>query len=135
MLFDFELVRSFFGDDPIKLRWEGPIILRDIEDNPKLIKREVGVYKFKQKNVSGVWYVGRAIEYKNGGLRKRLRDYVRADDSGRKTGIGPDAYTNRDSVRVWVMYTGEDARAALIARILEWVFIGKLKPSGNTQKI
>ena len=134
MKFDMQkCLRRCIDDNPLDLRWEGPFLLGEIEKHPKLIKRMVGVYRFYRKGIRRVWYIGRAVEYKNGGLRKRLRDYVRKSDSARKSGIGPQAYRDRSQIQVWVMYVGDDLKAVLITRLLEWLLIRRLKPIGNKQ--
>lgn len=46
------------------------------------LSNSVGLYKAELGGK--VVYIGRAVEYSNGGLRKRLSDYTRESDSSRK---------------------------------------------------
>jgi excinuclease UvrABC nuclease subunit len=78
-----------------------------------------------------VMYIGKAYEHANGGFRKRLADYTRASDSGRRTGAGPRMFEHRDQLMIDVLVTGEDAGAAIAAIQLEHPFINRYDPPWN----
>jgi hypothetical protein len=89
----------------------------------------VGLYRAKLGGK--VVYVGRAVEYSNGGLRKRLSDYTRGSDSGRKHKSGQLMNQNADSLSIDVLVTGSDSEAANVAKKLEQYFIGTYSPEWN----
>lgn len=79
---------------------------------------KVGLYRLRNQ-AGEVVYVGRAIEYDNGGLRKRLRDYTRDSDTGRKHASGQQIYANREDLTVEVLVVGNDAAAAALVKQIE----------------
>lgn len=79
-------------------------------------------------------YIGRAIEWNNGGFRKRLSDYRRESHSARKHSSGQLMYKHRHELQMEIMITGEGQTAADHARTLERIFIGKYNPPWNVQK-
>lgn len=92
----------------------------------------VGLYRaFLHGNLV---YIGRAIEWNNGGFRKRLSDYRRESNSARKHSSGQLMYTHRHELQIDIMITGEGQAAADHARVLEKIFIGKYNPPWNVQK-
>lgn len=76
-------------------------------------------------------YVGKAVEYLNGGLRKRLADYVRQNDSARRSTAGRYLFENRHRIQVGLLVVGSDAAAAETATQLEPAFIGRYAPRLN----
>ena len=83
--------------------------------------RYVGVYR---AFLNGrLVYIGRAIEWNNGGFRKRLSDYRRESDSARKHNSGKLMYQNRKELEIEIIITGTDAKAAETAALLEKIFI------------
>lgn len=58
-------------------------------ENLQTYNKSIGLYKAEMNGE--ITYLGRAIEYNNGGFRKRLRDYVRNSDSARTHGSGKNA--------------------------------------------
>lgn len=78
-------------------------------------------------------YVGRAVEYDNGGFRKRLNDYTRYSNSGRKHMSGRLMHEHSKELNIDIIITGDDHEAADIANKLEKLLIGKLKPKWNKQ--
>jgi len=78
-------------------------------------------------------YIGRAIEYNNGGLRKRLSDYTRDSSSARKHSSGQKMYSHRDQLHMEVNITGDSEEGATTANKLEVLFIGKYKPRWNVK--
>lgn len=93
----------------------------------------VGVYKALL--AGQLMYIGRAIEYNNGGFRKRLSDYRRQSDSARKHASGKKMNDNADELDIYIIRTGTDAEAAKIASILEKALIGRYDPPWNKQKL
>ena len=89
----------------------------------------VGLYKHV---IDGkIVYIGRAIEYNNGGLRKRLSDYRREGDSAREHQSGQSIYNNLDKITTYVLVVGSDEKAAEMTKKLEPMFIAKYQPSFN----
>lgn len=92
----------------------------------------VGLYRAK---LGGrIVYIGRAIEWDNGGFRKRLSDYRRDSSSARKHGSGQKMYEHRDALQIDLLIVGSDAEAAQIASKLEGLMIGKYNPEWNRVK-
>lgn len=74
-------------------RWRCLGKLEDLTiENLRPFNKSIGLYKAMENGA--VKYIGRAIEYNNGGFRKRLRDYVRPSDSGRKHQSGQNMNAN-----------------------------------------
>lgn len=107
-------------------RWESFGILT--EGMFKAVK-EIGVYRLKLNGVT--MYVGRAIEYSNGGLSKRLTDYIRESDSARKCGAGPQIYDNKDRLIVELIKVGKSESDVALVELLERMIIFELKPEWN----
>jgi len=89
----------------------------------------VGLYKAELDGK--VMYVGRAIEYSNGGIRKRLSDYTRESDSARKHTSGRLMHAHAADLEIYVLLVGRDEEAAGTTRKLERYFIGKYSPEWN----
>lgn len=99
--------------------------------NLSSLSNYVGLYRASLG--SEIVYIGRATEYSNGGLRKRLSDYTRKSNSARKHNSGRLMHKHADDLRIEVLITGSDAEAANIAKQLERCFIGKYKPKWNVK--
>jgi hypothetical protein len=89
----------------------------------------VGLYKHVIGNE--IVYIGRAIEYNNGGLRKRLSDYRRENDSAREHQSGQSINSHLDEITTYVLVVGDDEKAAEMTKKLEIMFIAKYKPRFN----
>jgi hypothetical protein len=89
----------------------------------------VGLYRAKLNG--RIVYIGRAVEYNNGGLRKRLSDYTRDSDSARKHQSGQKMHKHAHELQIEILITGDDAEAAQIAKKLEVYFVGKYQPEWN----
>ena len=76
-------------------------------------------------------YIGRAIELGNGGFRKRLSDYRRPSDSGRKHPSGQTIYANLHKITTYILVVGYDEDAIKRSIFLEKQFIAKYKPEWN----
>ena len=89
----------------------------------------VGLYRHVVNGVTK--YVGRAIEYNNGGFRKRLSDYRRDSNSARKHTSGRIIYENLDKIETYILIVGKDHRSADITKELEPEFIKRYDPEWN----
>src|SRR5574344_2001662 len=93
------------------------------------LSSSVGLYRAKLEG-RGV-YIGRAVEYSNGGMRKRLSDYRRDSDSARKHRSGQLMNQNASQLSIDVLITGSNAEAVAVAKKLERYFIGTHSPEWN----
>ena len=93
------------------------------------LSSSVGLYRAKLGGK--VVYIGRAVEYSNGGLRKRLSDYTRGSNSARKHKSGQLMNQHADQLSIDVLVTGSDSEAANVAKKLEQYFIGIYGPEWN----
>lgn len=107
-------------------RWQRLGILREVAQTAPC---EVGLYRAKLQEQ--IVYVGVASEYENRGLRKRLTDYVRESDSGRRNKAGRCLHRHAHVLEIDILTTGADSRAAEIARRLEHGFIFVHQPEWN----
>lgn len=89
----------------------------------------VGLYKAELG--SKIMYIGRAIEFSNGGIRKRLSDYTRESDSARKHTSGRLMNANASELKISIIVIGCDEDAAEATRKLEHYFIGRYSPEWN----
>lgn len=95
------------------------------------LRHVVGLYKAV---LSGkIVYIGRAVEYNNGGLKKRLADYTRESDSSRKHKSGQLMNQNASDLKIYIMATGSDSDAADKARELEIEMINRYRPEWNVK--
>ena len=109
---------------------------RDITFNSLGTLGDVGLEELRAFNHSiGIYimtlgvlpvYIGRAVEFKNGGLRKRLRDYLREGNSARKHTSGRMINSLKDDLLLYVIELGhteedvalvENAESSLISNI------------------
>lgn len=97
------------------------------------LREAVGMLRFRQRNE--VVYIGCAREYANGGLMKRLSDFSRTCDSGRKHYAGQKIYENRESIEVDVIVTGSDCKAAWTAQRLKGALLDIKKPPWNIARV
>lgn len=93
------------------------------------LNKSVGIYKAILDNK--VVYIGRAKEYDNGALRKRLMDYVRDSESGRNTSSGKKMHENKDNIFIKVIVIGEGEECMETADYLEKLMIHKYNPEWN----
>lgn len=76
-----------------------------------------------------VTYLGCATEKR--GLRKRLSDFVRPSENGRRHHAGKLIHEYRDQVQVEVLIVGEDYRAGIIATQLKTALLAQGRPAWN----
>lgn len=81
----------------------------------------VGLYRHV---VNGkTMYVGRAIELHNGGFRKRLSDYRRESNSGRRHFSGRTINEHLDEITTYILVVGDTEDAVAETKQLEGQFI------------
>jgi hypothetical protein len=108
-------------------KWQSVGYLDSIDLSP--YSSYVGLYKAELGGK--VMYIGRAVEYSNGGIRKRLSDYTRESDSARKHTSGKLIHANAAELKISILLVGTDEEAAEATRKLERYFIGKYSPEWN----
>ncbi len=97
----------------------------------KQYSKYVGLYRHE---IDGeIKYIGRAIEFNNGGFRKRLSDYCRDSNSARKHTSGQIIYANKEKITTYILIVGSDAAAAEKTKELEDRFIKRFNPPWNIQ--
>ena len=87
--------------------------------------KEIGVYRLLLGGK--VMYIGRAIEANNGGFRKRLSDYTRKGNSGRKHASGQKLHEYAQVLDVEIIPTNTAKGAVL----LEHALVAKYRPEWN----
>jgi len=89
----------------------------------------IGIYKI----ILGgkVVYIGRAIEYDNGGFRKRLSDYTRKSKSSRKYSSGKKLNQNIKKADIEIIIVGNDLSAVETTKRLEHLMIAIHWPKWN----
>lgn len=111
--------------------WEHIGCLGELYDQGRLSEWNdcIGLYMHK---INGkVMYIGRAIEYNNGGFRKRLSDYCRDSGSARKHPSGQKIYANRYRIQTYLLVVGNDEAAKAKTILLEKLFVGQFNPPWN----
>lgn len=93
------------------------------------LNKSIGLYKATLNN--DVVYIGKATEWGNGGLTKRLRDYVRNSDSGRKCLSGQMMFNNKDNIQIQVLIVGDGEDSVNTTECLEKLFIKEYNPKWN----
>lgn len=113
-------------------RWVSLGILSSLtlEDLGKYNK-QIGLYKVEMNGQ--VAYLGKAIEYNNGGFRKRLRDYVRGSDSALTHGSGKKMNEHADHLRISILIVGDSAKDVDTVIALERAMILEFNPNWNVQ--
>lgn len=112
-------------------RWMRIGRLEDLTvENLKPFNKSIGLYKATENGT--VKYIGRAIEYNNGGFRKRLRDYLRPSDSGRKHQSGKSMNTNAENLVISILIVGNSADQVETVKQLEKAMIERY---GNVSNI
>lgn len=93
------------------------------------LSKSVGLYKATLKGK--IVFIGRATEHSNGGLCKRLSDYIRSTDSSRDYSSGQLIHQNAANLEIEVLITGDDESAGETAKKLKEYFIDFYKPEWN----
>jgi hypothetical protein len=93
------------------------------------LRGQIGLFRTRLGKV--VTYLGCATEGKGRGLRKRLADFVRPSENGRRHHAGKLIYEHRDQVQVEVLIVGEDYRAGIIATQLKTALLAQGRPAWN----
>ena len=97
----------------------------------KEYNKSIGLYKAVLNGK--IVYIGRAIEYANGGFRKRLRDYTRDSNSARKHQSGQKMNEHRNLLDIYFLVVGNSAEDVNHVKVLERAFIRKYRPEWNVQ--
>lgn len=113
--------------DEWEREWRSIGILNNLELTQ--YNRYVGVYRAWLNGK--IIYIGRAIEWNNGGFRKRLSDYTRDSDSARKHKSGRNMYEHRDKLKIDIIIIGSDEESAKGATQLEARLVAKYQPEWN----
>ncbi len=119
--------------DNYPLKWEciGNLFEAYLSGKLSNYSHYVGLY---MHTINGeVKYIGRAIEYNNGGFRKRLSDYCRDSNSARKHKSGQVIFENKDIITTYLLVVGSDESAANRTITLEKEYIRKYNPPWNVQ--
>lgn len=119
--------------DPTIAEWNKKWTYAGILSKMKLtdFRNDIGLYSAVLDNE--IVYIGRAIEYKNGGFRKRLSDYRRPSNSGRKHKSGINMHKNNSRIYIFLLKVGSDNDAVLITKNIEKLFIEEYNPAWNIQ--
>lgn len=96
--------------------------------HPKL-RNLVGLFRIIWRDM--VVFVGCATEHTNGGLTKRLADFVRPSANGRNHHAGTLIHEHRDQVKVEVLVLGDDYVSGITAKQLKSAYLRKLTPLWN----
>lgn len=113
-------------------RWTSLGLLSSLtSEDLSAYNKQIGLYKAELNGQ--VAYVGKAIEWNNGGFRKRLRDYVRNSTSGRTHGSGRKMNEHAERLRISILIVGDSAKDVDTVIALERAMIGKLQPNWNVQ--
>lgn len=99
---------SEMPNKPKQLSWKYIGILDNIDASH--LRHVVGLYKAVLNGK--IVYIGRAVEYNNGGLKKRLADYTRDSDSARKHKSGQLMHQNASDLKMYFMITGSDSESS-----------------------
>ncbi len=92
----------------------------------------IGIYKAVLNNK--IMYIGKATELKNGGFRKRLRDYTRVSNSARNYSAGKMMYEHKSNIVIEIFIVEQNAHGIKKAEELEKNFIKKVNPKWNSSK-
>lgn len=113
-------------------QWQKLGILSNLSmDDLRPYNHHAGLYKAVMNGK--IYYIGRAVEYNNGGFRKRLRDYVRDSESARTHKSGKQMHENADRIQLSILVVGSSDEAVEITKVLEKALIRKYTPQWNIQ--
>lgn len=92
------------------------------------LRRHVGLFRASFGNI--IMYIGKAVEVKNGGLRKRLSDFRRASPSGREHHGAMRIHDHLKELDLHVLITG----TVELAELLKSAMITRHVPPWNMEK-
>lgn len=129
-----EIDNMKIGDYPLKM-WEAKErrigILGNLQGNLTEYNHSIGIYKAYY--IGKLVYIGRVIEYNNGGFRKRLTDYIRKSPSGRGTGSSSKMNLYKDEIQIGIIDVVSNEEDVEIVKKLERALIRKYRPEWNVQ--
>jgi len=94
--------------------------------------KDIGLYRAKLKDK--IVYIGKATELKNGGFRKRLRDYTRNSNSARKSESGRLMNKNQNQIIIEVLIFERNEKIIPSINAREQKEIDILQPEWNKIK-
>ncbi|NIK76331.1 hypothetical protein FHS15_001438 [Paenibacillus castaneae] len=113
-------------------KWRGLGLLGSLSlSDLSAYNQSIGLYKAEMGGK--IYYIGRAIEYNNGGFRKRLRDYVRESDSARTHKSGGKMNENADRIYISILVMGHSQEEVDAVKALESALVVKYLPEWNVQ--
>ena len=85
------------------------------------LKKSVGLIKFIYKNQ--IIHLGKAIEFENGGIKKRIIDFKRDSNSARESCKGAFIYNHQKDIEIETLIAGNDTNAIKNIKILKNLFL------------
>jgi len=101
------------------------------EQNVAGLNDTIGVFAVKDKISGKIYAIGAGTEYTNGGLRKRLMDFIRLSDSARSHFMGQKINKHLKNIRISVIKTGSDETKVEPTYQLRNDLIEKYNPEWN----
>lgn len=114
------------------LSWIPLGLLAETSTDFSIYSNDIGIYRAILNDE--VVYIGKATELKNGGFRKRLRDYTRPSSSARNYFAGELMYSNRNNLRIEIAVFNRAVESIPEIEALETHLIREMKPIWNRQE-
>lgn len=111
------------------LSWIPLGLLTETSADFSTYSKGIGVYRAVLNDE--VVYIGKATELKNGGFRKRLRDYTRSSSSARNYPAAELMYSNRNSLQIEIVVFNRTVESIPDIEALETQLIREMKPIWN----
>jgi excinuclease UvrABC nuclease subunit len=104
-------------------------LLTETSTDFSIYSKDIGIYRAIL--CDEVVYIGKATELKNGGLRKRLRDYTRPSSSARNYCAGELMYSNRNNLQIEIILFKPTLESIPEIEVMEKRLINNMKPIWN----
>jgi excinuclease UvrABC nuclease subunit len=111
------------------LNWIPLGLLTETSTDFSNFSQDIGIYRAILNDE--VVYIGKATELKNGGFRKRLRDYTRSSPSARNYPAGELMYSNRNNLQIEIAVFSRTTESIPEIEALEAQLIRETKPNWN----
>lgn len=98
------------------------------------LKSVIGVFAIIDKKTKEIYAVGAGTEFNNGGLKKRLMDFIRQSDSARSHYMGKKINKHLNKIEVLVIKTGNSINDVVKTYDLRNALIKKYNPIWNLSK-
>ena len=121
------------ADEFNTLLWSRPVKYSDLVRDLRGVTTSIGLYLWRNIKTKEPLYVGRSIQHHRGGLRKRMRQYVKMFENGDVDGSKVGLCSERHESEILFMDLGEEHDALLLTIILEAAIIHELCPKYNIQ--